>query len=258
MNEMERKLILVTNDDGVTAPGFSRLVEVASEFGDVVGVAPSFPQSGKSAAMTVNDALHVAEHPSISGAAIYSVSGTPVDCVKLALHHIVPRRPDLILSGINHGSNAGVNIIYSGTMGAVLEGCMQGIPSIGFSLLHHSMAADFSECLPWIRRIVAGVIAGGLPADVCLNVNFPAKVSIEGAKVVRAARSHWSEEYAAYTDPHGKPFYWLSGKLINEEPDNADTDMYWLDRNYASIVPSTPSRDASGAIDDVKKLLSLS
>lgn len=254
---MDRKLILVTNDDGVAAPGFSRLVEVASEFGEVVGVAPAVPQSGKSSAMTVNDALRVAEHDSIAGAQVCSVSGTPVDCIKLALHHIVPRRPDLIVSGINHGSNAGVNVIYSGTMGAVMEGCMQGIPSVGFSLLHHSLAADFSECLPWIRRIIGAVIGRGLPSDVCLNVNFPAKVAIEGAKVVRAARSHWSEEYVAYSDPHGKPFYWLSGKLINEEPDNAETDLFWLDRNYASIVPSTPSRDAAGALEAVREMLSL-
>lgn len=254
---MQRKLILISNDDGVDAPGFHRLVEIAAKFGDVVGVAPATPQSGKSSAMTVNGALRVQSLTSIAGATIYSVSGTPVDCIKLAIYHLVPRRPDLILSGINHGSNAGVNIIYSGTMGAVLEGCMQGIPSVGFSLLHHSLEADFSKCLPWVERIVKGVIDNGLPHDVCLNVNFPAKVDIAGAKVVQAARSHWSEEYATYTDPHGKPFYWLSGKLVNEEPDNDATDMYWLDRNYATIVPSCPSQNAPEAIPAVAKMLDL-
>lgn len=254
---MERKLILISNDDGVHAPGFHRLIEAVAPYGDVIGVAPATPQSGKSSAMTVNDALRIAEHEPVAGAAVYSVTGTPVDCIKLALYHIVPRRPDLILAGINHGSNAGVNIIYSGTMGAVLEGCMQGIPSVGFSLLHHSMAADFTECIPWVKRIVEAVLRDGLPADVCLNVNFPAKVKIEGAKVVTAARSHWSEEYATYTDPHGKPFYWLSGKLINEEPDNADTDMYWLDRGYASIVPARPSQNAADALATVRELLDL-
>lgn len=255
---MDRKLILVSNDDGVDAPGFHRLMEIAATMGEAIGVAPAAPQSGKSSAMTVNDALRVAQHSDIASSKVYSVTGTPVDCIKLALHHIVPRRPDLIVSGINHGSNAGVNIIYSGTMGAVLEGCMQGIPSVGFSLLHHSIAADFSECLPWVKRIMMSVLEKGLPGDVCLNVNFPAKVVIEGAKVVRAARSHWSEEYASYTDPHGKPFYWLSGKLVNEEPDNAETDMYWLDRNYASIVPATPSQNAIDALAVVAQQLSLS
>lgn len=254
---MERKLILISNDDGVHAPGLYRLIEAVAEIADVVAVAPATAQSGKSSAMTVNDALHVQEQPPVAGARIYSVTGTPVDCIKIALHHLVPRRPDMVLAGINHGSNAGVNIIYSGTMGAALEGCMQGIPSVGFSLLHHSLSADFSECLPYIKQIVTAVLKDGLPYDVCLNVNFPAKVKIEGMKVVRAARSHWSEEYAAYTDPHGKPFYWLSGNLVNEEPDNSDTDMYWLARNYATIVPAHPSQDDIQAHASVKGILNL-
>lgn len=252
---MERKLILISNDDGVTAPGLHRLIETVAEYGDVVAVAPAFPQSGKSSAMTVNNALRIEEHESIAQAKVYSVTGTPVDCIKVALHHLVPRRPDLVLAGINHGSNAGVNVIYSGTMGAVLEGCMQGIPSVGFSLLHHSMTADFSMSIPWIKKIVTAVLKDSLPHDVCLNVNFPARVDIKGLKVVRAARSHWSEDYAEYTDPHGKPFYWLSGHLINEEPENDDTDMYWLDRDFASVVPVNPSQDAIDQMEHIKHLL---
>lgn len=252
-----RKLILISNDDSVNASGLHRLVEAVAPMGDVVVAAPAEPQSGKSSAMTVNDALRVEEHEPIACARVYSVSGTPVDCIKVALHHLVPRRPDLVLAGINHGSNAGINIIYSGTMGAVLEGCMQGIPSVGYSLLSHAMDADFSECYPWVKRITRAVLEHGLPHDVCLNVNFPAKVKIEGARVVRAARSHWSEEYATYTDPHGRPFYWLTGKLINEEPESEDTDLYWLDRNCASIVPAHPWQDDTAAHAAVRKMLGL-
>lgn len=239
---MDRKLILISNDDGVEAPGLHRLIETVSELGDVIAVAPAQPHSGQSAAMTFNEPLRIQEHPDMAGAKVYSVTGTPVDCVKVAMRNIVPRKPDLVLAGINHGSNAGVNVIYSGTMGAVQEGCVQGVPSVGYSLLHHSLAADFSHCLPYVRRITERVLAEGLPGGVCLNVNFPAKVEIEGLKVVRAARSHWTEEYKEYVDPHGAPFYWLTGGMVNEEPEADDTDLYWLDRHYATIVPVMPDR----------------
>lgn len=249
-----KKLILISNDDGVHAPGLHRLIETVAPLGDVIAVAPELPQSGQSSAMTVNSPLRVNTHPDMAGAKVYSVTGTPVDCIKVAMRNIVPRRPDLVLAGINHGSNAGVNIIYSGTMGATLEGCMQGISSIGFSLLHHSMEADFSQCLPIIREMVQTALEHPLPHDVCLNVNFPAKVKIEGLKFVRAARSHWSEEYRQYTDPHGRPFLWLTGGLINEEPEATDTDLYWLDRNYATAVPATPSQNAVGSIAELAAL----
>lgn len=254
-----KPLILISNDDGILAPGLHRLIETVEQFGDVIAVAPDMPQSGKSSAMTVNAPLRINNAPSTVNVSentkLFSVSGTPVDCIKLAMNRIVPRRPNLVLAGINHGSNAGVNIIYSGTMGAVLEGCIQGIPSIGFSLLHHSLSADFSHCLPWVEKIVKDVLDHSLPHDVCLNVNFPAQVEIDGLKVVRAARSHWTEEYQRYVDPHGKPFYWLTGGLINEEPDSEDTDMYWLDRNYASVVSATPSQNAIDAIAAIKTRL---
>lgn len=252
---MERPVILISNDDGVRAKGLHHLIACVRDMGDVYVVAPDEPRSGQSSAMTVNTPLRINEHPEYTDARVFSVTGTPVDCVKLAMHHILPRRPDLMLSGINHGSNAGNSIIYSGTMGAVMEACMVGIPAIGYSLLHHSLEADFSECSRFIREITAAVIAGGLPHDVCLNVNFPAKVKIEGCKVVRAARSHWTEEYKRYEDPHGKPFYWLTGHIVNEEPDDAGTDLYWLDRNYATIVPSHPDQNDVAAIPAIKKML---
>lgn len=253
---MEKKLILISNDDSVNAPGLHFLIDCVKELGDVWVVAPDEPKSGQSSSMTFNAPLRITEHEGYEGAHLFSVSGTPVDCVKLAMHNILPRRPDLVLAGINHGSNAGNSVIYSGTMGAVFEGCMNGIPSIGYSLLHHSMKADFSECVPYIKDLTAKVLRCGLPAGVCLNVNFPAKVKIEGMKVVRAARSHWTEEYQQYTDPHGKPFYWLTGKQINEELDNPDTDLYWLGRNHATCVPCTALQNAPEAdITTVSDLL---
>lgn len=244
---MEKKLILISNDDSVNAPGLHFLVDCVKELGDVWVVAPDEPKSGQSSSMTFNAPLRITEHEGYEGARLFSVSGTPVDCVKLAMHNILPRRPDLVLAGINHGSNAGNSVIYSGTMGAVFEGCMNGIPSIGYSLLHHSMKADFSEGVPYIKDLTARVLDIGLPLGVCLNVNFPAKVKIVGMKVVRAARSHWTEEYQQYTDPHGKPFYWLTGKQINEEPDNPETDLYWLERNHATCVPCTALQNAPEA-----------
>lgn len=243
-NSAQKPLILISNDDGVDAPGLHRLIETVKDLGEVWAVAPDSAKSGQSSAFTTNGPLRIKEHEIYDGARVLSVSGTPVDCVKLAMHCIVPRKPDLLLSGINHGSNAGNSVIYSGTMGAVFEGCMQGIASVGYSLLHHSWKADFSECLPLIREITSKVIAGGLPEGICLNVNFPAKVKIRGVRTVRAARSYWTDEYQGYTDPHGKPFYMLTGRQVNTEPGNDATDLYWLDRHYATIVPCTASQNA--------------
>lgn len=243
-----KPLILISNDDGIYAKGLRYLVDCVSEYGEVYVVAPDQPQSGQSSAFTVETPLRVKDHEEYNGARIFSVSGTPVDCVKLAMHHIVPRRPDIMLSGVNHGSNAGNSVIYSGTMGAAFEASMQGIPAVGFSLLHHSIKADFSECTPWVKAITRIVMEHGLPEGVALNVNFPAKVKIEGVKVVRSARSHWTEEYKEYLDPHGKPFYLLTGDLVNDEPESADTDLYWLDRNYATAVPVRADQNALDAI----------
>lgn len=252
-----KPLILITNDDSIEAKGLRHLVDCVRPMGDIYVVAPNQPHSGQSSAFTVNSPLRIIEHADYNGAVMRSVTGTPVDCVKLAIHHVLPRRPDIILSGINHGSNAGNSIIYSGTMGAAFEGCMLGIPSVGYSLLHHSLQADFSECTPYVEDITRRVIADGLPEGVCLNVNFPAKVKIEGAKVVRAARSHWTEEYQEYLDPHGKPFFWLTGRIINEEPDSPETDLYWLDRHFATIVPARADQNATDMIPGIRSLLSL-
>lgn len=253
--EKQKPLILITNDDGINAPGIHELVNYVKDMGDIIVIAPDGPHSGQSSAISVNKTLHITAHDDYNGAKMYSINGTPVDCVKLGMHAIMPRRPDMILSGINHGSNSGNSIIYSGTMGAVLEGCMLGIPSIGYSYHSHDQATDISCCADVVKSITSSVIENGLPHDICLNVNIPKCDKVNGIKVVRAARGFWTEEYAEYTDPHGRPFYWLTGKFHNEEPDNPETDLYWTDRGYASVVPCRPDQSAIGEIAFVESIL---
>jgi len=250
-----RPLIFITNDDGFEAPGLKHLVKIAATLGEVVVGAPDTPQSAKSSALTANAPLDINNRPAIDDTQVFSITGTPVDCVKVSMHAILNRKPDLLLSGINHGSNAAVNNIYSGTMGATMEGCILGIPSVGFSLLNHSMDADFRPLTPFITEIIKKVLINGLPDGICLNINFPADCDPKGLKVVRAARGRWTEEYADYSTPHGKPFYWLTGIFHNDEPDNPDTDEYWLARNYGTIVPIRPDQTAADKISDIKEIL---
>lgn len=251
---MSRPLIFITNDDGIHAPGLRHLVECAGSFGDVIVVAPDTPQSGKSSAISVESPLFITQHSGMEGAKVYSVSGTPVDCVKLGLHAIAPRKPDLLLSGINHGSNSGVSVIYSGTMGAVLEGCVVGMPSIGFSLLHHSLKADFSLSTRFVTDIISKAFQDPLPKGVCLNVNIPALVVPDGVRTCRAATGFWTEEYRQYSTPSGTPFYWLTGQFVNSEPEATDTDEYWLGKNYVSVVPVTPDLTDSNAVAALAKI----
>ncbi len=250
-----RPLILISNDDSIDAKGVHHLAECVKEFGDVIIVAPDSPQSGQSSSLSVNKPLRITRHEGYDDAEVYSVSGTPVDCVKLALHAIVPRKPDIMLSGINHGSNSGNAITYSGTMGAAIEAATVGIPSVGFSLLHHSLKADFTWTTPFVKEITRRVLESGLPEGICLNVNIPAKVEPLGMKVCRAARGHWSEEYERYLDPNGKPFFWLTGRFCNDEPDATDTDEYWLAKKYVSVVPASIDQTATKAISSIEKLL---
>lgn len=252
-----RPLILISNDDGINAPGLKALIDYTAPLqGRIIAVAPSAPRSGASASITVETILRAHKHSEqYHGAELWEVTGTPVDCVKLALHTLLPRTPDLMLSGINHGSNSGNSVVYSGTMGAAGEAAMAGIPAIGFSLLHHSWAADFSQCAPIVAELSAKVLKSGLPDGVCLNVNIPARCTPLGLKVVRAAHGHWTEDYKEYTDTAGNPFYMLSGKFINDEPDDDGTDQYWLDRQYATIAPYAPERTETDAIPQLTKLL---
>lgn len=233
----DKKLILVCNDDGITAPGIRNLIEVAREFGDVVVVAPDKPQSAMGHAITINSTLRV--HPMRSdGILEYACSGTPVDCIKLAVNKILHRKPDLLVSGINHGSNASINVIYSGTMSAAMEGAMEGIPSIGFSLLDHSIDADFSVAKHYARIIINQALNDQMPAGICLNVNIPnvSTEMIQGIKVCRQARANWEEEFDERKDPNGKPYYWLTGVFKNFD-EGVDTDIWALENNYVSIVP---------------------
>lgn len=245
-----KPLIFITNDDSISAPGLHHLIKIASRLGQVIAVAPQLPQSGQSSAITVDAPLRINEVRGDGDARIFTVSGTPVDCVKLGLHAITPRKPDLILSGINHGSNSGNAILYSGTMGAVLEGCTVGIPSVGFSLCNHSLNADFSMALPFIDAITRNVLEYGLPPQTALNVNIPGRTAPRGVRVCRAAQGHWSEQYERMMDPHGKPFYWLTGRFVNEEKEAVDTDEYWLAQSYISVVPVMPDQTAFSKISE--------
>ncbi len=248
----QKPLILITNDDGVNAPGLHYLTQSVLPYGDVIVVAPNGPRSGQSSAITVDAPLYINECDPINTAKVYSTTGTPVDCVKLAMHAIVDRKPALLLSGINHGSNSGNSLIYSGTMGAVIEGCMIGIPSIGFSLLQYSWDADFTNCGHTIKSITEKVLNEGLPQNICLNVNIPAKCTPKGIRTVRATHGHWTEEYQKYSSPHGRTFYWLTGNyVVDENPEATDNEDYWLNRQYSTIVPVRPDQSALDQLDSL-------
>lgn len=241
-------LILVSNDDGYLAPGVRALVRMLLPFGKVIAVCPDSPRSGQSMAITVNAAMRISRVEDFTDAEMFRVNGTPADCIKLAIYTALPRYPDLVVAGINHGSNSAVNVIYSGTMGAVFEGCAFGIPSIGFSLTNHSMKADMEQCRPFVTRIVKETLENGLPEGICLNVNIPDSiVPPKEMRVVRACRGKWSDEYERYTDPSGRYFYWLKGQFVNEEPESEDTDEWCLNHGIVSVVPTALDRTAPAA-----------
>lgn len=235
---MQKPVILITNDDGIMAPGIRHLVHYMLEIGEVVVVAPDSPQSGMGHAVTIANPLRL-EKITVDGAHDeYSCSGTPVDCVKLAVNKVLHRKPDLLVSGINHGSNSSINVIYSGTMSAAIEGSMEGIPSIGFSLLDGRFDANFLYCKEHVQQIVRTVLKNGLPKGICLNVNIPAvdASELQGVKVCRQARANWEEEFDHRQDPRGKDYYWLTGRFKLHE-DSQETDEWALKNNYISVVP---------------------
>lgn len=238
MNEAQRPLILVTNDDGYHAKGIHSLVEVMEEFGEVIVVAPSLPQSGMGHAITINAPLRLQELKDFNGVRAYGSSGTPVDCVKLGIYGILKRKPDLIVSGINHGANFSINVLYSGTMSAAVEGALENIPSIGFSLLDHSPDADFTLAKQVVRKVVKESLEKGVPHHTCLNVNIPAVAESEykGIKVCRQGVGHWQDEFIERSDPSGKPYFWISGSFNNLDK-GEDTDTWALKHGYVSIVP---------------------
>lgn len=233
----KRPLILVTNDDGITAPGLRTLVSVMNEIGDVVVVAPDGPQSGMGHAVTIDDTIYCNKIKVDDGPQKeYESSGTPADCIKLAVSEILDRRPDLCVSGINHGSNSSINVIYSGTMSAAVEAGVEGIPAIGFSLLDYSWNANFEPLRGYIKQIVLNVLEHTLPDGVVLNVNFPKKETFKGIKICRQARANWVEEFDKRISPQGRIYYWLTGNFVNMDK-GEDTDEWALENNFISIVP---------------------
>lgn len=234
---MKKPLILATNDDGILAPGLAALVEVVKSLGEVIVVAPDSPQSGKGHAITIDQPLRINEVEAFGGIKAYECSGTPVDCVKLAMNVIKKDRPfDLCVSGINHGSNASINIIYSGTLSAAMEASLEGVNSIGFSLLDYSFDADFKTSQPFIKKICQETLEKGLVETKLLNVNIPVG-QIKGIKVCRQADARWVEEFQQGTDPRGKHYYWLTGRFENGNT-SEDTDLGALSQGYISLVPS--------------------
>ncbi len=251
---MEKPLILVTNDDGVMAPGIRHLVKYMMELGEVVVVAPDKPQSGMGHAVTITNPLRLEKITVDGGHDEYSCSGTPVDCVKLAVNRVLKRKPDLLVSGINHGSNSSISVIYSGTMSAAIEGAMEGIPSIGYSLLDYRFDADFTQAKKHILSIAANVLEHGMPQGICLNVNIPAveEKDIAGIKICRQARGNWDEGFDYRKDPRGKDYYWLTGEFILHENSN-ETDEWALSNKYISVVPVQFDFTAHDLIPEITK-----
>ncbi len=232
-----RPLILVTNDDGITAPGIRKLIAIMNTIGDVVVVAPDSPQSGMGHAITIDSTLTCDKLRVDNGSQVeYKCSGTPADCVKLAVREVLDRKPDLCVSGINHGSNSSINVIYSGTMSAAIEAGIEGIPAIGFSLLDYSWDANFDLLEDEIVKITNNVLKNGLPEGVVLNVNFPKTDNFKGIKICRQAKGNWEETFDKRINPNGKEYYWLSGKFTNLDK-GEDTDIWALEHNYVSVVP---------------------
>ncbi len=250
---MNKPTILVTNDDGITAPGIRALVEVVKDFGKVVVVAPDSPQSAQGHALTINDPLRLRKVNVFGDIEAYECSGTPVDCVKLAKSVVLENRvADICVSGVNHGSNASINIIYSGTVSAAMEASLEGINSIGFSLLSFDHDADFEPAKKYIRQLVRYVLDNGLHKTKLLNVNIPNLPAdeIKGIKICRQANGKWVEEFARKEDPHGRPYYWLTGEFTNPDT-GTDTDIWALENGYVSVVPSQHDLTAYEAIDEL-------
>ena len=245
----KKTLILVTNDDGIEAHGIRILIDIARLYGEVIVVAPDSPQSAKSHSITQNIPISFREIKLENQYREYSCSGTPVDCVKLAVHEILERKPDLILSGINHGLNTSISVLYSGTMGAAIEGSLNSIRSIGFSAENYLPDADFSYTVPYIKKIIEDVMQNGLPEGVSLNVNFPENP--KGMVLCRSAHGKWKEKFIDAKNPHGRKVFWISGKFIDLEPDSEDTDIFLINKGYASIVPTKANFND---IDSLKEL----
>lgn len=238
--KMKKPLIFITNDDGVNARGLKAVTDVAVRFGRVIVIAPEVTQSGMSHAITMYNPLYLRTLRKSEELSVYACSGTPVDCVKMGYDYIFAgERPALNISGINHGSNSAINVLYSGTMGAAIEASFYGAPSIGLSLTDHSPEADFEASAIFAGKIIGDILSAAINEPVCLNVNIPAGKpdQIRGHRICRQNRGYWKEEFFCRKDPRGKDYFWLTGDFYNEEPDATDTDEWALANGYISIVP---------------------
>jgi 5'-nucleotidase len=252
--QKKRLQILVTNDDSVNSKGIAALIEMVKTYGDVYVLAPLAVNSGMSQAVTMNAPVRLKKIREEKNIKIYACTGTPADCVKLAFSHILPdKKADLLVSGINHGSNSSASVLYSGTLAATTEGIMYKTPSIGFSLCDYAPDADFSACIPIGRKIIDSVLNENFGINSYLNVNFPKLPlpEIKGIKVCRQSKGVWREEFEKRTDPHGVDYYWLTGDYVNEEPHADDTDESWLAKGYVTIVPQTLDMTS---YDDMNKI----
>ena len=250
--EKHKPLILISNDDGYSAKGINELAKTLAGLGEIVIMAPDGPRSGASAAITSEFPVRYYKVKEEEGLTIYKCTGTPVDCVKLALFELLPRCPDLIVGGINHGDNSAVNVHYSGTMGVVIEGCLKGVPSIGFSLCDHDAEADFKPMLPYVRKIAEQVLSKGLPKGTCLNVNAPKTDALKGLRICRQTDASWGSEWCRGQHPKGGEYFWLTGKFTNNEPDAEEADRWALEHGYVAITPIKIDMTASALIDELK------
>jgi len=234
-----RPLILVTNDDGYKSKGISKLTEIALEFGDVLVMSATESQSGKSHSITIKDPIRYKQIDDTENLTRYVLKGTPVDGVKLATCSLLNRKPDLLLSGVNHGTNSSTSVVYSGTMAAAIEGAIHHIPSIGFSLLDYRPDADFDAAEPYVKKIISDTLEHGLPPGTCLNVNIPAipRDQIMGIRICRQTNGYWKEQFEIREDPRGSNYSWLTGNFFNREPGATDTDEWALENNYLAVVP---------------------
>ncbi len=236
--EAKAPLIMITNDDGISAEGIKLLAHIAKRFGDVIVVAPDSANSGKSHSITVCQPLKVSETTHIQGVKCYAVSGTPVDCVKIGVHTLLSRKPDIILSGINHGGNYSSSVHYSGTLGATREAAMLGILGIGFSYCDYDRHIDLGASEAIIEHVLEYALSTEVPRNTFYSVNIPIGV-VKGLKKCRIANGHWNEASVSFEDPYGQKYYWLEGTYINDEENATDTDMYWLSKGYATLSPVT-------------------
>lgn len=246
--------ILITNDDGISAHGIAALIAAAKPFGNLLVVAPDKPQSGMGHAITIHDPIRLSKSTLYSDIEAYACSGTPVDCIKLGMFELLKRKPDLILSGINHGENSSTNVLYSGTMSAAIEGAMEGVPSIGFSLADYASDADFSAAQFYVSRVLKAFFEKGFEPSICLNVNIPkgTKSQIKGIKICKQAHAYWADRFEKRQDQFGRSYYWLTGEFADIDQ-RKDTDLHALKEGYVSIVPTQYDLTA---YDQIDKLIS--